>query len=51
MLLDIITLSMVLVYLYIYIEYLIKFVKLVKKKIRRKKYDKCESLQAEFESN
>lgn len=51
MLLDIITLTMALVYLYIYIEYLIKFIKFIKKKIRSKKNDKCKSMQAELKSN
>ena len=51
MLLDIITFSMVLVYLYIYVEYLIKFIKHIKKKIRSKKNDKCKSMQAKLESN
>lgn len=51
MLLDIITFSMALVYLYIYIEYLIKFIKHIKKKFRSRKNDKYKGVQTEFKPN
>ena len=51
MLLDLLTLSIALVYLYIYFEYLTKFIKYIIKKIRSIKNDKFKSVQAEFESN